>query len=143
VAGPDPARPAAPSTRVEGKVFLTGGVGANGAIPAENVPVLMIWTEADDPTGSRDGVEAAKQAVPVADGAMPREAEVRVSRTDVGGRFIHPTTTVGGVSLRVRPQSLPSNCRRPADRVVSIGKGEVKQVQIDVICTTPKPPPAD
>lgn len=140
VAGPDIDRPAPPSSRVEGKVFRTGGLGVNGLLPAENLPVQMIWTEVEDPSGGKGGIEAATLAVPVAEGELPRNAQVRVARTDVAGRFVHPTTTSGGVSLRVG--SWPENCRRPADRVVSLGVAEVQQVEIIVICTVPKPPPA-
>lgn len=140
VSAPDIDRPAPPSSRVEGKVFRTGGEGVNGLLPAENLPVQMIWTEVEDPTGGKGGIDAAKQAVPVAEGELPRNAQVRVARTDIGGRFVHPTTISGGVSLRVG--SWPANCRRPADRVVSLGVAEVREVEIIVICTTPKPPPA-
>jgi hypothetical protein len=119
----------APTAKVEGVVHLTNDYSS------ENVPVLMIWTEVEDPSG----VDAAKQAVPVADGELPRGAEVRVARTDVVGKFVHPSTVSGGLTLRIG--SLPEQCRRPADRIVSLGKGDIARVQIDVICSRPKPAP--
>ena len=131
VSAPD--RPAGPTAKVEGVVYLTNEYSS------ENVPVLMIWTEVEDPSSAGDGIEPAKQAVPVADGELPRGAQVRVTRTDVVGKFVHPSTISGGLTLRVG--SLPDQCRRPADRIVNLGKGEVEKIQIDVICTRPKPAP--
>lgn len=125
--------PSAPASGVEGRVYLTYD------LPSENVPVMMIWTELDEPSGPGGGIEAGQVSVPVAEGALPEGAQVRVTRTDAAGRFVHPRSSTGGVTLRIG--ALPENCRRPPDRVVQLQADALVPVQIDVLCYGPKAPP--
>ena len=138
VAGPEPGRSpgsAAAASGVEGTVFLTHDESS------ENVSVFMIWTEDEAPAAPGGGIEAEKLSVPVAEGELPRGAQVAVTRTDARGRFIHQRESRGGVTLRV--SGLPENCRPPRDRVVAIEPGLLAEVQIDVLCYGPKPPPLE
>ncbi|MGH7586437.1 MAG: hypothetical protein ACREMH_09345 [Gemmatimonadales bacterium] len=134
VSAPEIDLPDLVGTRVEGVVRLTTGYSA------QDLPVQMIWTEeGDDLLGHEGGILEAKEAVPVAPGEIPRGAQVRVARTDARGAFVHPSTITGGLTLRVG--SLPDKCRPPADRVVYLDRGEIALVEIDVICSRPKPTP--
>lgn len=136
VAGPEPGRTAsAPASGVAGTVFLTHDESS------ENVSVFMIWTEAEGPAAPGGGIEAEKLSVPVAEGELPRGAQVAVTRTDAGGRFLHQRESRGGVTLRV--SGLPENCRPPRDQVVAIEPGLLAEVQIDVLCFGPKSPPLE
>lgn len=136
VTGPEPGRTgSAPASGVAGTVFLTHDESS------ENVAVFMIWTEAEEPVAPGGGIEAEKLSVPVAEGELPQGAQVAVTRTDAGGRFLHHRASRGGVTLRV--SGLPENCRPPRDRVVAIEPGHLAEVQIDVLCFGPKPSPLD
>jgi len=137
VAGPDSGRspgsaPAAASG-VEGTVFLTHDESS------ENVSVFMIWMEREQPGAPGGGIEAEKLSVPVAEGELPRTAQVAVTRTDASGHFVHQRDARGGVTLRV--SGLPDNCRPPRDQVVELEPGHLAAVQIDVLCYGPKSPP--
>lgn len=137
VAGPNPGRspgsaPAAASG-VEGTVFLTHEESS------ANVAVFMIWMEQEQPAAPGGGIETEKLSVPVAEGELPRTAQVAVTRTDAGGHFIHQREARGGVTLRVG--GLPENCRPPRDQVVELEPGRLAAVQIDVLCYGPKPAP--
>lgn len=139
VSGPEPGRSpptvSAPASGVAGTVFLTHDESS------ENVSVFMIWTEAEGPAAPGGGIEAEKLSVPVAEGELPRGAQVAVTRTDAAGRFHHLRESRGGVTLRV--SGLPENCRPPRDQVVAIEPGLLAEVQIDVLCFGPKPPPLE
>lgn len=134
VGAPDPGTPPpAPATGVKGVVFLTHDMSSEG------VPVLMVWQEVRAPEGVGGGVEAGISTVPVPAGALPADARVQGTVTDEAGRFVHPRTREGGVTLRLG--ALPENCRRPPDQVVDIVVGRYAEVRIDVLCYGPKPPP--
>ncbi len=118
---------------VEGNVFLTHDESS------ANVAVFMIWTEQEAPAGPGGGLEAGAVAVPVPDGATPTGARVAATTTDATGYFLHPRSNRGAVTIRVG--TLPGNCRRPRDRVVSVEPGRLARVQIDVLCYGPKSAP--
>ncbi|HEU5394104.1 MAG TPA: hypothetical protein VFV36_04815 [Candidatus Methylomirabilis sp.] len=109
-------------------------------LPSEGVQVLAIWLEQEGASSPGGGIDAQVMSVPVESGAMPVGAQVQSARTDASGRFSHPRSIEGGVTLRLG--ALPSNCRRPADRVVAVVAGAVQRVQLDVLCYGPKTPAA-